>query len=572
MIKSIKIKMLLIFSGLILFSGLLIGYVSSKASENLVVEAVSKQAASITKHAVEVIKEEDYKQILTSGETSYYKELRRDLNEIRESNGLTYLYTMKREKSGEEYKYYYIVDGMPLDSKDASSFGDEEKGIEDYPAIVRAFETGQTEIEMTNTEEYGGLVSAFTPIKTKSGEIIGIIGSDFDVTDVYQDIESNRTKMLLIIAGILIGSFGITIAVTLSITKPIQQLSQNAESIGKGDLSVLAVSNRKDEIGRLNESFSNMVQDLREMIEIINQNSYELHQTATILISRADETKSASREIAVTMEHVSENSVSQHQGLDESVKVIEEMARGVNHIADSSIAASELTGHTSDRIEKGNQRLKKVTSQMEAISSSVNQSNEMIGTLKSHSDEISSIVRIISDISAQTNLLALNAAIEAARAGESGKGFAVVAEEVRKLAEQSAKSTETIQGLIEKINRDTAQTSTSMEVVLEEVKKGKADVFEAEGVFQSILTSIDGVENQIKEVSLTSEEMSASAEEIASAALETTKIAEKTADITVEAANLSKKQEELMMDMAHSIQRLFDMSNKLKELTGKFQL
>ncbi|WP_226678909.1 methyl-accepting chemotaxis protein [Mesobacillus jeotgali] len=570
--KSIKVKMLLIFSGLILISGLIIGYVSIKSTASLVEETVSEQAAGISQRAAKVIKIQDYLEILESGETEYYKELRSQLNEIREANGLTYLYTMKREQAGDVYKYYYVVDGMPFNSEEASQLGDEEDGIEDYPAIVRAFETGKTEIEMTNTEEYGGLVSAYVPIKSKSGEIIGIIGSDLDVTNVYNGIEANTLKMLAIIGVILLISIMITITVTFSITKPIQVLAKNAEAVGKGDLTVRVESKRGDEIGILTSSFNKMLQDLRVIIQTLNDYSQELNETSSVLLGKANDTKSASREIASTMEEISGRSASQHQSLIESVRVVEEMSKGVNYIAESTSEASELAVSTLNEVSIGNNKLEKVIGQMQKISESVNHSSLLIQTLKGHSDEISNIVEIINGISAQTNLLALNAAIEAARAGEAGKGFAVVADEVKKLAELSSKSTENIKDIIERINGETNHTAHAMDIVLEDVKQGMSAVSEAGKVFNSIQSSVEGVSSQIQEVTSTSEEMSASAEEITASAIETAKIAEHAAASTQQTVLITNRQDHLITDLTQTVEGLSHMAEKLKELSGNFKI
>ncbi|MBT2678907.1 HAMP domain-containing protein [Bacillus sp. ISL-35] len=570
--KSIKLKMLLIFSGLILISGLIIGYVSIKSTASLVEETVSEQAAGISQRAAKMINIEDYQEILESGETEYYKELRSQLNDIREANGLTYLYTLKREKSGDSYKYYYIVDGMPFDSEDASQLGDEEDGIEEYPAIVRAFETGKTEIEMTNTAEYGGLVSAYVPIKSETGEIIGIVGSDLDVTNVYDGIEANTLKMLAIIGVTLLISILITTTVTFSITKPIQLLAKNAEAVGKGDLTVPVESRRKDEIGILTSSFNKMLQDLRVIIQTLNDYSLELNETSAELLAKANDTKSASMEIASTMEEISGRSASQHQSLIESVRVVEEMSTGVNDIAGSTSTASKLAVSTLNEVSMGNEKLENVIGQMQKISESVNYSSLMIQTLKGHSNEISNIVEIINGISSQTNLLALNAAIEAARAGEAGKGFAVVAEEVRKLAELSSKSTENIKDIIERINGDTNHTVVAMETVLEDVNKGMSAVSEAGEVFNSIQSSVEGVSCQIQEVTTTSEEMSASAEEITASAIETAKIAEQAAASTQQTVAITNRQGHLITDLAHTVEGLSNMAEKLKKLSGNFKI
>lgn len=571
MSKSIKLKMIVIFSSLILLSGIVTSYVSFQTSKNVITSSLGDQALSISENAVKVIDLEQYEEIsLDSGETDYYYELRDNLNEIRETNGLVYLYTMGRQEKEGEFEYYYMVDGM---LQDASALGDVEEGVEDYPLMVKAFETGKSQVgELTYSEEYGALVSAYIPIKSDSGELIGILGADLDASLVYSSLQASKIKLIWMTVGIVLLSILLIFIATMSLVNPLKHLAKKVELIGKGDLTVTIESNRKDEIGSLTDSFNHMLQELKRMIGVINQSSVTMSGTTSQLLVNANETKGASNEISVIMEQMASQVETQYKSLDDSAKIIEEVSENINDIAINSSVVTELSSKTQGEIEVGNQKVNDLVEQMNTISQSVNQSSNSIMALLAHSKDIESIVEIIQGIASQTNLLALNAAIEAARAGEAGKGFAVVADEVRKLAEQSESSTVNIRNIIEKINSDTNVTAEKMKIVLDDVKEGIHSVGETGMVFKNILGAIQEVNGKIQEVTATSEEMSAATEEITASAKETANIAEQASTEVRKTVDITLEQERLMLHMTESIEELVKMANTMKELTGKFKI
>lgn len=572
--KSMKARMIVIFSSLILLSGLLTSFISMNTSVKIVTESLGNQALSISQQALKVIDTDQFVGITPgTGETDYYYELREKLNEIRETNGLVYLYTMRRQENSNGFQYMYVVDGMPRGSEEVSALGEVEDEINEYPHIEKAFETGEQQVgEMSHTEEYGALISSYVPIKSKSGEVIGIIGADFDATTIYSSMEASKQKIMFLTLFILIISIILIYITTLSIINPLQKLSRSVELIGKGDLTVSIESKRQDEIGILTHAFNQMLQDLKAIISVINHNSSELNETTSHLLTSASETKAACGEVAITMEQIAENVGIQQKSLGESAQVLQEMSMSINHVAGNSSIVSQLSSHTHGEVQSGNQKINKLIQQMNTISNSVDESSSSIMTLKGHSQEIESIVNIIQEISSQTNLLALNAAIEAARAGEAGKGFAVVADEVRKLAEQSEKSTVRIRNIIDRINKDTSQTVDVMDIVLTNVKEGMNAVGETGNVFRNISVAIEEVNEKIQEVTATSEELSAATEEIATSANETARIAEQASADTRDTVKVTSSQEMLMTDMSKSIEKLAVMASTMKELTDRFKL
>jgi methyl-accepting chemotaxis protein len=571
---SLKLKMILVFSSLILITGLITSIIAYKSSNEVITDSVSKQALGIAERAVKVIDVEKYETItIEGGENDYYHELRAKLNEIREANGLVYLYTMKRVKGNDGYKYYYMVDGMSPGSEDASSLGDLEDNIKEYPKLVKSFESGKKQTgDLDYTEEYGALISSYVPIKNQSGEVIGIIGADFDATNIYESMNTNRDKLFLTTVVILLISTILIYLFTNSITKPLNNLSRDAEKIGHGDLSINVESDRNDEIGLLSKSFNYMLNNLRDIIKSIDQNSNQLANNSTGLLKNANETSDMSSQISEKLVEIAENTNIQYRNSEESVKVIEEMAIGVNLIAKSSFNASELSSNTLEEIEDGNNKVNLLIEQMQAVSKSVNESASSLMVLQNHSKEIEDIIKIIREISSQTNLLALNAAIEAARAGEAGRGFSIVADEVRKLAEQSEKATGNIQQIIDKINTNTNSTVGKMEVVLSDVKKGMIEVEETGEVFKNILTSINGVNDQIQDVSSTSEQMSAAAEQISASAIQISKNSEQVAESITEISDITKEQDKLVHSITDSIQNLAKLSMDMKSQSDKFKL
>ncbi|HWC76107.1 MAG TPA: methyl-accepting chemotaxis protein, partial [Blastocatellia bacterium] len=189
----------------------------------------------------------------------------------------------------------------------------------------------------------------------------------------------------------------------------------------------------------------------------------------------------------------------------------------MNQVSRNSESSAEAARRALEMAEQGDRSVRDTSEAMSRIDSAVLQTSDKMRLLGVRSSEISEIIDLIDEIAAQTNLLALNAAIEAAHAGEAGLGFSVVAEEIRKLAERSARATRDVGNLIKAIQTETSEALSAMEKGMTEVKSGSLLAEEASKSLQYVSTAVRQSTELIEEISAASEEQARVTRNLASA-------------------------------------------------------
>ncbi|MGQ9498672.1 MAG: methyl-accepting chemotaxis protein [Desulfotomaculales bacterium] len=349
-----------------------------------------------------------------------------------------------------------------------------------------------------------------------------VVGTGFYVDDVDREVAAAReagaaaarkTTALMITVGaiLLVGAAGVTLFFVRRALKPLQEMVRETGRVAQGDLQTQLAVKTRDEVGALAASFNAMVEGLRQVVAGIREKAAALAAHAHELAASAEETSAASNEIASTAGEVA--------------STVENMAEGAKRM-------SEVAAATAGQADRGRASLKQISTQMTSINKASQDVAGVVKELTDASTQIGSIVDAITNIADQTNLLALNAAIEAARAGEQGRGFAVVAEEVRKLAEQSAAAAREIQGIIARVQAETARAGEAMELGLKEVGQGVALVKSVDELFGQIIDQVKELTGRVQELARQTGEVSQAVQDIAGTTEESTAATQELASST----------------------------------------
>ncbi|MBG9455529.1 chemotaxis protein [Lysinibacillus sphaericus] len=387
--------------------------------------------------------------------------------------------------------------------------------------------------------------------------------------------EIQSIKFQMIILGVFAVVISLIIAMIMGslISRPIRRMAKTAKKIAGGDLTAeqIQIKNR-DEVGDLALAFNQMAENLKDLITNVRHNTVQVSDSAAELTASAEQTIQATEQITSSIQEVASGSEAQGKNATESSVAMKTMTKGIQQLAVTTAAVSELAIETNTEANKGNASLHRVITQMDTINSSVLESASVVKDLENYSVEIGNIISLITDIAEQTNLLALNAAIEAARAGDHGRGFAVVANEVKKLAEQSKRSAEQISTLILEIQQNTHHAVAVMDTGTQEVQVGMQVVKVAEEGFSKIVELTEHVSKQIQEATTVSEEMSSSAEQIYASFDEIATIAQMSSSNLQNVASASEEQLATIEEVAASAATLSNMAEELQTQVSRFKV
>ncbi|MDF2543897.1 MAG: methyl-accepting chemotaxis sensory transducer [Herbinix sp.] len=447
------------------------------------------------------------------------------------------------------------------DGRETLSSIDQERTFIDLPYYQKSAvseEASGYSYEVYDNEKYLYLYS-------KVGNTGAMICALVPERTIIAQVDSLKTLSLLFASMACIMAFSIGTWIARGIGIAISKITASISEAAKGDLTVNFETKRKDEFKVLSVGLIEMVKGMSSLIGKVAEVSDKVNASAEILSAHSEDILGATKSISFTIDEVEKGIVDQAEETEKCLEQMHHLSDQINGVYENTFDIEKIAGDTKNIVRGGMGIIEDLNEKANATTEITQVVISDIEKLEAQLRSIGDFTILINEIAEQTNLLALNASIEAARAGEYGRGFSVVAEEIRKLADQSVKAVDKMQGTITEIQYKTqgtiasAKQSETIVQLQSKALRNTITVFDEINSHVSKLTeNLYHISNGIKSIENAKEETLGSISNIATVSQQTAAASEEVSATTNNEIGSVEKLSQSALELANDAKALME--------------
>lgn len=306
------------------------------------------------------------------------------------------------------------------------------------------------------------------------------------------------TIQLVILACVIAVIIGVIISI--GIQKNMRHMSSRMGEVAEGNLTVQVKARGRDEFRGLAASVTNMIENNKKLVRKVSYATEQLEVSSDDVKKVSEGISEYSKNITQAIDEINEGMSKQSEHAQECVERTNLLSVEMQEVSRVVEEVEQLVKETEEMISRGMGIVQNLGERARETTRMTGQVGKSIETLRKESESINQFVGMITDISEQTNLLSLNASIEAAHAGDAGRGFAVVAEEIRKLADDSAKAANEISNNVLQIRSQTVNSVESAKQAEAMVALQTQAVEDAVNIFQKMGNGMSQLVDGLKDI------------------------------------------------------------------------